>query len=69
VVGRVPAKKKGGWRLLLDSVVKEQGSAWAATTGCGKRSEAGTQFARRLIIGSGGAETNYGWWDWGGGVR
>jgi hypothetical protein len=28
--------------------------------GCGVRLEAETQFARRLIIGSGGAETNYG---------
>jgi hypothetical protein len=68
VVGVAPAKKKCGCRLLLDSFVKEQGGAWAAATGSGKGLEAETQFARRLIIGFGWAETNREWRDWGGGM-
>jgi hypothetical protein len=66
VLGMLPLDRCGR-RLLVDSVVKERGGE--CRKGCGVRPEAETQFARRLIIGFDGAETNYGWRDWSGGMR
>jgi hypothetical protein len=48
---------------------KNGAGVWTVAQGCGVRLGAETQFARRLIIGFGGAETNHGCGDWGGMAR